>query len=179
MTNAQIVLAGFGGQGVLFAGKILAACGMATGKQVSWLPSYGPEMRGGTANVSVAVSDRGIGSPLVLTPNMLAVLNQPSFEKFEPAAAEGAVMVVNSTLIFSKSARSDLSTFYIPATQLAQDHSFQGLANIIVLGKLIRETGLFTAADMEQAIRDNVPASKAHLIEPNLRAFQLGFEYTA
>lgn len=177
MNDAQIVLAGFGGQGVLFAGKILAYCGMLTDKQVSWLPSYGPEMRGGTANVSVSVSDSPIGSPLVLTPNMLAVLNQPSFEKFEPVAAKDAVVIINSSLVFSKSERKDIKAFYIPATALAQENELQGLANIIVLGKLIRETGLFSKEEMAAAIKKNVPVSKAHLLGPNMQAFEIGLQY--
>ena len=164
MSKHDVIIAGFGGQGVLFTGKVLVTCGMNEGLQVSWLPSYGPEMRGGTANVSVSIDSEEIGSPLISSPN-LAV-----------AFVSGGVMFVDSSLVSSKSKRTDIKVFEIPATQLALENGLKGLANIIVLGKIIRETGIFTAEAMEEAIQDCMPKSKQHLLEPNMKAFRMGLQ---
>lgn len=176
VTNT-VILAGFGGQGVLFAGKILAYAGMLISKKVSWLPSYGPEMRGGTANVSVTISDEDVGSPLIINPQILVAMNQPSYEKFEPEIVKGGVLISDSTLISSKSDRDDINSYYIPATKLASDNNLKGLANIIMLGKLIKETELFDFETMKNAIKKNVPPKKEHLLEPNMKALKIGFEY--
>lgn len=177
MKTNTIILAGFGGQGILFAGKILAYAGMYSSKQVSWLPSYGPEMRGGTANVSVTISDDEVGSPLILNPEMLFVMNQPSYDKFEPTIKAGGLIFVDSTLISSKSQRTDIKAFYIPATKLAHDNELKGLANIIMLGKLIKESGMFDVETMEAVIKKNVPPKKEHLLAPNIKAFMLGYNF--
>ncbi|MDE5861886.1 MAG: 2-oxoacid:acceptor oxidoreductase family protein, partial [Ruminococcus sp.] len=150
--TTEIVLAGFGGQGVLFAGKILAYCGLMDNKELSWLPSYGPEMRGGTANCSVCISDEPIGSPLVLTPDILIAMNQPSFDKFVDAVKPNGKIFVDSTLIDSKCERSDVECYYIPSSQLAEDNNLKGGSNIILLGKLIKETNIFTLDTMKKAI---------------------------
>ncbi|MDE6835213.1 MAG: 2-oxoacid:acceptor oxidoreductase family protein [Ruminococcus sp.] len=172
--TTEIVLAGFGGQGVLFAGKILAYCGLMDNKELSWLPSYGPEMRGGTANCSVCISDEPIGSPLVLTPDILIAMNQPSFDKFVDAVKPNGKIFVDSTLIDSKCERSDVECYYIPSSQLAEDNNLKGGSNIILLGKLIKETGIFTLDTMKKAIEKVVPPAKAHLIENNFKAIEIG-----
>ncbi|MDE6540311.1 MAG: 2-oxoacid:acceptor oxidoreductase family protein [Ruminococcus sp.] len=172
--TTEIVLAGFGGQGVLFAGKILAYCGLMDNKELSWLPSYGPEMRGGTANCSVCISDEPIGSPLVLTPDILIAMNQPSFDKFVDAVKPNGKIFVDSTLIDSKCERTDVECHYIPSSQLAEDNALKGGSNIILLGKLIKETNIFTLDTMKKAIEKVVPPTKAHLIENNFKAIEIG-----
>jgi len=172
--TTEILLAGFGGQGVLFAGKILAYCGLMDNKELSWLPSYGPEMRGGTANCSVCISDKPIGSPLVLTPDILIAMNQPSFDKFVDAVKPNGKIFIDSTLIDSKCERTDVECYYIPSSQLAEDHALKGGSNIILLGKLIKETNLFTLETVKKAIEKVVPPAKAHLIENNLKAIEIG-----
>lgn len=172
--TTEILLAGFGGQGVLFAGKILAYCGLMDSKELSWLPSYGPEMRGGTANCSVCISDQPIGSPLVLAPDILIAMNQPSYDKFIDAVKPGGKVFIDSTLIDSVCERTDIECFYIPSSQLAEDHGLKGGSNIILLGKLIKETGLFSLDTMKKAVEKVVPPAKAHLIENNFKAIELG-----
>jgi len=172
--TTEILLAGFGGQGVLFAGKILAYCGLMDSKELSWLPSYGPEMRGGTANCSVCISDQPIGSPLVLAPDILIAMNQPSYDKFIDAVKPGGKVFIDSTLIYSKCTRTDIDCYYITSSQLAEDNELKGGSNIILLGKLIKESGLFTLDTMKKAIEKVVPASKAHLIANNFKAVELG-----
>lgn len=172
--TTEILLAGFGGQGVLFAGKILAYCGLMDNKELSWLPSYGPEMRGGTANCSVCISDEPIGSPLVLAPDILIAMNQPSFDKFVDTVKPNGKIFIDSTLIDSKCERTDVECYYIPSSQLADDNALKGGSNIILLGKLIKETDLFTLDTMKKAIEKVVPPSKAHLIENNFKAIELG-----
>ncbi|MBE6862617.1 MAG: 2-oxoacid:ferredoxin oxidoreductase subunit gamma, partial [Ruminococcus sp.] len=143
-------------------------------KELSWLPSYGPEMRGGTANCSVCISDEPIGSPLVLTPDILVAMNQPSFDKFIGAAKPGAKVFIDSTLIDASCDRTDVEIFAIPSSQMADDNELKGGSNIILLGKIIKETGLFSLDTMKKAIEKVVPPSKAHLIANNFKAIELG-----
>lgn len=173
MTN-DILLAGFGGQGILFIGKMLAYLGLYGNKQVSWLPSYGPEMRGGTCNCSVCVSDEPIGSPLVLEPDNLLVMNTPSYDKFIGSVKAGGSCFIDSTLIEEKCNRSDISCYYVPATQLANDNELHGMANVILLGKMIKEMGISDEAVIEKTVKKVVPPKKAHLIDANLKALRIG-----
>lgn len=173
----DILLAGFGGQGILFAGKILAYCGLIENKEVSWLPSYGPEMRGGTANCSVCISDELIGSPLVLEPTVMMAMNLPSYEKFIDTVKPGGKAFIDSTLIDSKSDRSDIGCFYLPATQLATDNSLEGMANIILIGKIIKEALSFDLNSIKKAMDKCIPPKKAHLIDANMKAIQIGMDY--
>ena len=173
----EILLAGFGGQGILFAGKILAYSGLMDEKEVSWLPSYGPEMRGGTCNCSVCISDDPIGSPLVLDPSILVVMNTPSMEKFAGSVKPGGVIISDSTMVDVKTDRMDVKAFYIPATELAQKNDLAGGANIILLGKLFRETGIVSAETFRKAVEKVVPAKKAALAANNLKAVQIGMDY--
>ncbi|MEM0528963.1 2-oxoacid:acceptor oxidoreductase family protein [Zongyangia sp. HA2173] len=176
MAGINMVFAGFGGQGILFAGKVCAYSGLMEEKEVSWLPSYGPEMRGGTANCSVCISDEPIGSPLVLTPDALIAMNIQSYDKFIDAVVPGGVAVIDSTLVDKKTERQDIKAFYVPATQMANDLQLQGLANIILLGKLLKETGFASLEAVEKAIAKCVPPRKQHLLEPNMRAIKAGME---
>lgn len=170
----NMVLAGFGGQGILFAGKVIAYGGLNDGKEISWLPSYGPEMRGGTANCSVCISDKTIGSPLVVTPDVLIALNLPSFEKFIDTVKPGGTVIVDSFLINKKVERDDVNVFYVPATKLAEENGIKGLANIILVGKLFKETGFCTEEALYKAIEKCVPARKANMLEFNKKALEIG-----
>lgn len=174
MAATEILLAGFGGQGILFAGKILAYCGLMDNKELSWLPSYGPEMRGGTCNCSVCISDEPIGSPLVLTPDYLVAMNQPSFDKFVSEVKPGGKVFFDSTLIVPECSRTDIELYGIPSQQLADDNQLKGGSNIILLGKLIKETGLFSLETMKKGIEKVVPPKKADLIPNNFKAIEIG-----
>ena len=175
---SEIELAGFGGQGILFAGKVLAYCGMLADREVSWLPCYGPEMRGGTCNCSVCLSDEPIGFPVVSEPDVLIVMNEPSFVKFIDSVKPGGFAFIDSTLVDSDTDRTDIKAFRVPATKLADDNDLKGGANIILIGKLIKETGIISMDDIEAAIRKIVPPKKAQLIENNLKAIRIGYDYT-
>ncbi len=177
MSTFNILIAGFGGQGVLFAGKCLAYNGLTEGKQVSWLPSYGPEMRGGTASCSVILSDSPVGSPIVSNPNVLIALNLPSLDKYEPAAVPGAKIFVESSLIERKVERDDVEAFYIPATKMATDLGTPTLANMVILGKMIKETGVVGFDAIENGLKKVIPARKADMLEINLKALKAGYDY--
>lgn len=172
----QAVLAGFGGQGVLFAGKVMANAGLIEDRELSWLPSYGPEMRGGTANCSVTLSDGPIGSPLVTSPNGLIAMNQPSYDKFIQEVAPGAVVVADSDLIDGIESVDGVEVCAIPATKLSQDNGLSGLSNIVLLGKFWDKTRFCDRATLDAAIDKSVPPSKAALIEKNKQALQLGID---
>lgn len=170
----KIVLAGFGGQGVLFAGKVIAYAGLLEEREVSWLPSYGPEMRGGTANCSVCLSDEPIGSPLVTEPNVLVALNQPSLDKFEDAVAPGGWIIADSSLIQRLPAREDVQVIALPATKMAEEAGMKGLGNIVLVGKLFEAVGFCVPETLEAAVRGVIPARKASLLDKNLAALELG-----
>ena len=173
----NLLIAGFGGQGVLFMGKVAASAAMLMEKEVSWLPSYGPEMRGGTANCSVSIDDNPISCPLITEPETLAVLNGPSFDKFIDAVRPGGKAFIDSSLIQKKTARTDISAYYIPAATLAEEAQLQGLGNIVMLGAIAKETHFAPMEVLEEAIRQVVPASKAHLVDANIQALKLGYGY--
>ncbi len=171
----NLLLAGFGGQGILFAGKFMALLGMEQEYNVSWLPSYGPEMRGGTANCSVIITDESVGSPIVSAPDILVAMNLPSLDKFEPAMQAGGALFYDSSLITRACERSDVRAFGIPATQLASDNEMQSLANVVMLGKLLCETGMASLSEGQALMRKIVPESKQKLLELNFKALELGF----
>lgn len=175
--NMQILIAGFGGQGVLFAGKFLATKGLIEEKNVSWLPSYGPEMRGGTANCSVIISDEPVGSPIVSEPDCLIAMNLPSLKRYENSVVTGGMIIVDSTLIEEKIERDDISVFYVPATKMAKEEGFATLANMILCGKLIKESADIHFENTEDALRKVIPARKANLLDINLKALSVGYEY--
>lgn len=171
----EIIFAGFGGQGILFAGKVVAYAGMNEGKNVSHLPSYGPEMRGGTANCSVIVSDEPVASPVITDPTSLVVMNGPSLDKFENSVVKGGKIFIDSTLISRDIERDDVEVFKIDATNLANKMGLPKLANIIMVGKLVKETGLFTYDEIKKAVTKMVPPSKPELLENNMKAFDTGY----
>lgn len=174
MKDMNSILAGFGGQGILFMGKVIAYAGLIDGKEVSWLPSYGPEMRGGTANCSVCMSDEPICSPLVSNPNVLIVMNLPSFDKFIDTVIPGGVVIIDSTLVSKKTQRDDIEVHYVPATALANEKGLKGLANIILMGKMLALTNFCSMETMHKTIEKVVPIRKQHLIPKNMEAIELG-----
>ena len=177
MATTQIMIAGFGGQGVLFAGKFLAYKGMVQDKQISWLPSYGPEMRGGTANCSVVISDTPVGSPIITSPDVLIAMNLPSLQKFVDAVVPGGKIILDSTLIDAKVERTDVEVFYIPATQMAKDAGFATLANMILAGKVLKETDAVAFEGNKETLESFIPAKKAALIDINCQALQTGYDF--
>jgi len=173
----DILLAGFGGQGILFAGKAIAHAGMDAGEQVSWIPSYGPEMRGGTCNCSIVVSDEPVGCPIVSNPNVLVAMNLPSLDKFEPVVVTGGLVLVDSTLIERGPERADIKFSAIPATQLANDNGFPKLANMIMMGKLLKEADIVSYDVFCDSLRNSIPASKKAMLETNLKAVEIGYNF--
>ena len=177
MKTTQILFAGFGGQGVLFAGKFLAYKGLMEELQVSWLPSYGPEMRGGTANCSVVLSDTPVGSPIITNADVLVAMNLPSLDKFESTVAPGGIIFVDSTLVERKVQRTDVTTYYIPATKMAADHNLGNLANIIIMGKLLAVTDQYDPDSITATLSKVISARKANLLDVNRTALQLGADF--
>ena len=177
MSIHKIMFAGFGGQGILFAGRVVAYAGFLTGKEVTWLPAYGAEARGGTSNSAVIISDNLIGTPIVRNPFYLTVMNLPSLDRFEPMVEAGGTIFVDETIITRKVERNDIKTLYIPATYLADKEGFPKLANVVMLGSMMKETGMFTPDEMYAAIDKSVSTSKTDLIELNYKAFDIGYNY--
>lgn len=176
MTTSTLI-AGFGGQGVLFAGKFMAYKGMLEGKQISWLPSYGPEMRGGTANCSVIISDDPIGSPIVSKPDVLIAMNLPSLDKYEKDVVSGGMIFVDSTLIERKVERTDVKVFYIPSTKLAQEIGAPTLANMIMMGKFMKECDAVSGDNITDALKKVVSAKRADMLDINLKAIDTGYNF--
>ncbi len=178
MSTKQYLIAGFGGQGILFAGKFLAYKALTAGQNVSWLPSYGPEMRGGTASCSVITSDGQVGSPIVSKPDVLIAMNLPSLDKYEDTVAEGGTIYVDSTLIERKVKREDVTVHYIPATKLASDNKFPTLANMIIMGKVLYENGEFNSdEEITAALKKVISAKHSDMLDVNLCAMRLGRDY--
>lgn len=170
----EILIAGFGGQGVLFLGQIFAHIGMKKGYNVSWLPSYGPEMRGGTANCSVIISNEMIGSPIVFNPDTLFVLNKPSLEKFESSVKKYGLMLVNSSLVDVKAKRDDINIYYIPATDIASKLGSVRVANIVMLGAYLKLKEIFLPGDVEEILKEF--AKTEEIYDLNCKALEEGFE---
>ena len=174
MKDLNIVFAGFGGQGILFAGKVVAYAGLIEGRELSWLPSYGPEMRGGTANCSICLSDEPIGSPLVTNPNVLIAMNRPSLDKFVNEVEPGGTILLDSSLIDERVERDDVTVFYVPASKLAEENGLKGLANIILVGKLRKELVFCTEETLDKALQKCNPARKADMLGFNRKALEIG-----
>jgi len=172
--TTEYLLAGFGGQGILFAGKFLACKGLAEGKQVSWLPSYGPEMRGGTANCSVIISDEEVGSPIVTSPDVLVAMNLPSLDKFEKSVKAGGTVYIDSSLISRKVERTDVKAVYIPATRIASENGIPKLANIIIIGAAL---GSADEGIIKKALEQAIAAKRGDMITLNLKALNIGKSY--
>jgi 2-oxoglutarate ferredoxin oxidoreductase subunit gamma len=175
--ETSIVIAGFGGQGVLFAGQVLAYAGMDAGRHVTWIPSYGPEMRGGTANCTVIIGDEPIGAPLVAEPDVAIVLNGPSYEKYEPLVKSGGLLVVNSDIVEVESDRANIEAVYVPANTIAEEEGTSKMLNMAVLGAMLAHRPVLELGIVEQALADHLPANKAHLVEANYRVLRRGFQW--
>ncbi|MBO0961587.1 2-oxoacid:acceptor oxidoreductase family protein [Neobacillus sp. MM2021_6] len=170
----EIIIAGFGGQGVMSMGQLIAYAGMLEGKGVSWLPSYGPEQRGGTANCAVVVSDEPVGSPLVTRPSTAIVLNNPSFDKFEPRVRPGGMLMLNSSLVNKVSGRKDIKVFEISATDMANDLGNTRVANMILLGAFLERSKLVSNDSIIDSLKKVLSPDKYHLIEINKLALEKG-----
>ena len=175
--TTNILIAGFGGQGILFAGKVLAYKGLLEDKQLSWLPSYGPEMRGGTANCNIIISDEPVGSPIVFEPDILVVMNRPSLDKYEKEVVPGGMILVDSAMVDRKVERTDVKAVYIPATTLASQLGTPGLANMVLVGKLMKECPELAGGSIEEVLHKVISARHADLFESNLNAVKKGMEY--
>ncbi len=173
-TDTEVLMAGFGGQGTLLAGKVLAQASMDLGREVSWLPSYGPEMRGGTANVIVCIASKPIGSPLIESPRGLIVMNLPSLEKFAPKVRPGGVIIVNQSLIDRDPHRDDCTVVKVPSRELAQQAGAIRAANFVMLGAYIGATGVMPPAAIERAIAEEFEGDKARFIASSVAAFRAG-----
>ena len=177
MKTTQILIAGFGGQGILFAGKFLAYKGLTEDLQVSWLPSYGPEMRGGTANCSVILSDTPVGSPIITNPDVLVAMNLPSLQRYVDSVVAGGQIYVDSSLVDVKVERTDVEVFYIPATALAKEAGVSTLANMIMMGHLLAHHPELSFEGTEAVVEKLVPPTKAALVELNLKALSAGRDF--
>lgn len=174
MRHEETIFAGFGGQGVLFAGQLLAYAGLAEGLQVTWIPSYGPEMRGGTANCSVILSEEEIGAPIVQRPTAAVVMNIPSMDKYEPLVKPGGLLVVNSSLIPRQSERTDLRALYVPASDIATELGNPRMANIVILGTFVKATGLVQLETVAEQLAEHLSERQRKWLAPNQTALQRG-----
>lgn len=174
MATKQFLFSGFGGQGILFAGKFVAYKGLLDGKNVSWLPSYGPEMRGGTASCSVVVSDDPVGSPIVSAPDVLVAMNLPSLDRYEDAVVSGGIIFYDSSLISRPVKRTDVTAYGIPATELASKNGMPTLANMILVGKIIRVLEEDGEESVARALGKVISAKHADMLDVNRRAMQIG-----
>ena len=174
--QTSIIIAGFGGQGVLFAGQLLAYAGMDTGHHVTWIPSYGPEMRGGTANCTVVIGDEPVGAPIVSRPDVAIVLNPPSFDKYEPLVKPGGVLIVNSAIVDKQSTRTDIDVVYVPANSIAEEAGSTKMLNMAAVGALLAARPILSLEDLAQALRDHLPESKHHLLEANMGVLRAGYD---
>lgn len=172
----EIIIAGFGGQGVLFGGQVLAYAAMDSGKVVTWIPSYGPEMRGGTANCTVIIADDEIGSPLVKNPPLAIALNLPSFDKYEELLAPGGTLIVNQSMVDRGAKRTDINVILVPCNEIAEEIGDKKLLNMVAVGALLTALPELTLKDIEKALEGHLPARHKHLLPKNYEALKRGFE---
>lgn len=175
----EVIFSGFGGQGALFAGQVLAYAAMDTGKEVTWIPSYGPEMRGGTANCTVIIADEEIGSPLVKNPRAAVVLNLPSFDKYEPLVQPGGVMIANASLVNREFSRKDITSLLIPANEIATSLGNSKLLNMVMLGAFIEKLPIASIVDIENALKNHLPERHKKLLPLNMEALKKGAEFAS
>ena len=172
----EIVIAGFGGQGVLFGGQVVAYAAMDAGKEVTWIPSYGPEMRGGTANCTVIIADEEIGAPLVKNPPLAIALNLPSFDKYEETLAVGGTLIVNQSMVDRSARRDDINAIFVPCNEIAEELGDKKLLNMVAVGALLTALPEITLKDVEKALEGHLPARHKHLLPKNFEALRRGFE---
>jgi 2-oxoglutarate ferredoxin oxidoreductase subunit gamma len=174
--HEEVIFSGFGGQGVLFAGQLLAYAGMGEGKHVTWIPSYGPEMRGGTANCTVVVSDEPIGSPLASRPSVVVAFNNPSMLKYSDLVRPGGLLIVNSSIVEATTDRDDITVLRIPATATANELGEARLTNMILSGGMLAARPMVSVDTLRETITAKLPKRKHHLLEVNLQAISKGVE---
>jgi 2-oxoglutarate ferredoxin oxidoreductase subunit gamma len=174
--HEEVIISGFGGQGTLFAGQLLAYAGMDEGRFVTFIPSYGPEMRGGTAHCIVIVSDDPIGSPIIRCPSAAVVLNPPSFEKYEPLVKPGGVLVVNSSLVPCPSTRDDIVVVRVPGNEIAHELGDVRMANVVCLGALLAVRSMVSLDSIKRSLDEHIPPRRQKIVEPNKRALMRGAE---
>lgn len=172
----EIVIAGFGGQGVLFGGQVLAYAAMDSGKEVTWIPSYGPEMRGGTANCTVIIAEEEIGSPLVKNPQLAIALNLPSFDKYEDMLAPGGTLIVNQSMVDRAAKRTDINVVFVPCNEIAEEIGDKKLLNMVAVGALLTALPEISLNDVEKALEGHLPARHRHLLPKNYDALKRGYE---
>jgi 2-oxoglutarate ferredoxin oxidoreductase subunit gamma len=177
--QTEILIAGFGGQGVLFAGQLLSYAAMDSGKMVTWIPSYGPEMRGGTANCTMIISDEEIGSPLVRHPAAVVAMNLPSLDKYEQEIRAGGVLVVNSSMVNRSVTRSDIRAVMIPGNEIAESLGDKRMTNMVLLGGLLANLPVLEVASIEKALQEHLPARHHKLLPMNFKALRQGAAYLA
>jgi len=177
--QTDIIISGFGGQGVLFAGQLLSYAAMDEGKNVTWIPSYGPEMRGGTANCTVVVSDEEIGSPMVRFPDAVIVMNLPSLDKYEPLVKPGGLLVINTSIIDRKATRTDIRVVEVPANEIAEEIGDRRLTNMVLLGCLVSNLPILPLAAISKALKEHLPARHHKLIPANMQAIEKGASFQA
>ena len=175
--HEEVIVSGFGGQGALFAGQLLAYTGLDDGYHVTWIPSYGPEMRGGTAHCTVILSDDDIGSPIIREPTICIVMNPPSMEKYDLLVKAGGLLVVNSTLVRTKSSRSDITVLYVPANELAAELGNVKMANVVLLGAMLGTREILALDSVKRTLDEHIPKRRKHIIQPNKRALDRGLAY--
>jgi 2-oxoglutarate ferredoxin oxidoreductase subunit gamma len=175
--HEEIVVSGFGGQGALFAGQLLTYTGMDEGWHVTWIPSYGPEMRGGTAHCIVILSDDDIGSPIIREPSICIVMNPPSMTKYEPLVKPGGLLVVNATLVQNRAKRDDIEVVYVPANELAAELGSVKMANVVLLGAMLGTREILPLASIKRTLDLHIPERRKQIIEPNKRALDRGVQY--
>ncbi len=175
--QTEIILSGFGGQGIMFAGQILTYAAMDAGREVTWIPSYGPEMRGGTANCTVVIADEEIGSPVVKNPDAALVMNLPSLDKYEPMVKPGGVLVINSSMVDRTAQRTDISVVAIPCNDIAEQIGNARLANMVAAGALIAGLNVLTLSDLETALNNHMPGRHKNLLPKNVEALTKGAEF--
>ena len=175
--HEEVIVSGFGGQGALFAGQLLTYTGLDEGWHVTWIPSYGPEMRGGTAHCTVILSDDEIGSPIIREPSVCIVMNPPSMDKYEPLVKPGGLLVVNATLVRSKSERDDIAVVYVPANELAAGLGNVKMANVVLLGAMLGKREVLPIESIKRTLDTHIPERRKHIIEPNKRALDRGVRF--
>ena len=177
--QTEVIISGFGGQGTLYAGQVLAYAAMDEGKQVTWIPSYGPEMRGGTANCTVVVSDEEIGSPTVKHPKAVLALNLPSLDKYEDMIAPGGCLVVNESMVNRKPTRTDIQVVILPANEIAREIGNERATNMVMLGALLANMDILPIKAFEKALKNHTAQRLQKFVEMNIQALRRGAEYRA
>jgi 2-oxoglutarate ferredoxin oxidoreductase subunit gamma len=177
--QTEIIIAGFGGQGVLFGGQLLTYAAMDEGKEVTWIPSYGPEMRGGTANCTVVISDDEIGSPMVSNPQAAIVMNLPSLDKYEPLIKPGGVLVINESMVDRKPLRKDINVVMVKANDIAEKLGDRRLSNMVMLGALIANLPVLPQESIKKALEGHLPARHKKMLPMNYQALSEGAKFKA